>query len=279
MESIPALFKEFSYRPRKSAGQNFLADAKILDQIGQVIQCPEKDALLEVGGGYGALTERLIPKGGRLTVVESDHKLFAMLEGKFGRLPGVTLVKADILRLDLTPLKPSEEGGGITVVGNIPYYLTTPLLTRLLTQYHSIVHRIYFMVQKEVADRLAARPGTKAYGALTLCAQYYASVQRLLEVPARCFKPRPKVDSTFVELALKASLPLKPEQERGFFAVVRAIFQSRRKMLSNSLKSLGKPAERVERALKQVGINPQIRGEELGLEKLMELSRALEQKD
>src|SRR5579859_5657824 len=104
MESIPALFKEFSYRPRKSAGQNFLADAKILDQIGQVIQCPDKDILLEVGGGYGALTERLIPQRRRLTVVEPDHKLFAMLQGKFGSLPDVALVKADILRVDLMPL-------------------------------------------------------------------------------------------------------------------------------------------------------------------------------
>ena len=276
MESISALFKEFSYRPRKSQGQNFLTDPKILDQIDQVIQCPPGDLLLEVGGGYGVLTERLAKKGCPLIVVEPDHKLFAMLERKFEKAPGVSLVKADILKLDLKPLAPPVPAK-LTVAGNIPYYLTTPLITRLLTQYGPSIRKIYLMVQKEVADRMAAQPGTKAYGALTLCAQYYSAVTKLVDVPARCFRPRPKVDSAFIEMELKTVLPLSGEAERRFFGLVRAIFQSRRKMLSNSLKSLGKPADQVEAALKKQGIDPQIRGERLGLEELIRLSQALEQ--
>jgi 16S rRNA (adenine1518-N6/adenine1519-N6)-dimethyltransferase len=132
------------------------------------------------------------------------------------------------------------------------------------------------MVQKEVADRLAAKPGTKAYGALTLCAQYYSRPRKILDVPARCFKPKPKVDSAFMELEVKTSFPLSGESERHFFALVRAIFQSRRKILSNSLKSLGKPIEKVQEALRQTGIDPQIRGEQLGLDQLIELTKALE---
>lgn len=275
MESISALFDEFSYRPRKSQGQNFLTDTSILDQIERVVQCPLGDMLLEVGGGYGALTDRLIKKGVPLTVVEPDHKLFAMLERKFGKTLGTQLVKADILKLDLAPFVPPPPAR-LTLAGNIPYYLTTPLITRLLTQYPSSLRRIYLMVQKEVADRLAAKPGTKAYGALTLCAQYYSLPRKILDVPARCFRPRPKVDSAFVELELKPSLPLEGASEKRFFSLVRAIFQSRRKMLSNSLKSLGRPVEKVEEALLKTGINPQVRGEQLGLEKLMELSQALE---
>lgn len=276
MESISALFKEFSYRPRKSQGQNFLTDTAILDQIEKAIQCPPGDVLLEVGGGYGALTERLVKKNTDLMVVEPDHKLFAMLERKFGTEPKVHLVKADILKLDLATLAPPPPAR-LTLAGNIPYYLTTPLITRLLTQYPKILRKVYLMVQKEVADRLGARPGTKAYGALTLCVQYYSHPRKIVDVPARCFRPRPKVDSAFIELELKDSFPLEGDSEKRFFALVRAIFQSRRKMISNSLKSLGKPPEKVMEALHRTGIDPQSRGEGLGLEKMMELSRALEQ--
>lgn len=276
MESISALFKEFSYRPRKSQGQNFLTDTSILDSIERAIQCPPGDVLLEVGGGYGALTERLAKKGAPLTVVEPDHKLFAMLERKFGHLPGTNLVKADILKLDLAPLAPPDPAR-LTLAGNIPYYLTTPLITRLLTQYPSILRKVYLMVQKEVADRLAAKPGTKAYGALTLCAQYYSRPKKIVDVPARCFRPRPQVESAFIELEIKSSFPLSGDAERRFFALVRAIFQSRRKMLSNSLKSLGRPVEKVQEALGKTGLDPQIRGEQLGMEKLIELAQALEE--
>ncbi len=275
MDSISDLFKEFSYRPRKTAGQNFLTDSKILDQIDKSIQCPTGDVLLEVGGGYGVLTERLTKKGALLTVVEVDHKLFAMLERKFGKTPGIGLIKADILKLDLGPFAPPAPAR-LVVAGNIPYYLTSPLITRLLTQYNAIVRRIYLMVQKEVAERLVAAPGTKAYGALTLCAQYFSRPLKLVDVPARCFKPKPKVDSVFIELVVKDTLPLLGVAEKHFFALVRAIFQTRRKMLFNSLKSLGKPTEKVLEALEKTSIDPQIRGEQLGLEKLMELSKALE---
>jgi len=175
MESISALFQEFSFRPRKSAGQNFLIDAGILNQIDQAVQCPPEDILLEVGGGYGALTERLALKGRPLIVVEPDHKLFAMLERKFGNVRNVSLVKGDIMKSDLSLWKPPEPGK-ITLAGNIPYYLTTPLIIRLLTQYNLLVRKVYLMVQKEVADRLVAKPGTKAYGSLTLCVQYYCRV-------------------------------------------------------------------------------------------------------
>ncbi|HEY5038044.1 MAG TPA: 16S rRNA (adenine(1518)-N(6)/adenine(1519)-N(6))-dimethyltransferase RsmA [bacterium] len=275
MESIPALFKEFSYRPRKSAGQNFLTDLKILDQIEQVVDCPLGDLLLEVGGGYGALTDRLARKGRPLTVVEPDHKLFAMLERKYLGKPDLTLVKADIMKLDLKLLTPPAPGL-ITVAGNIPYYLTTPLITRLLTQYHSVVRKIYLMVQKEVADRMTASPGTKAYGALTLCIQYYTRVQKKIDVPARCFRPKPKVDSAFLELEMKPSFPLEGQAESRFFALVRAIFQSRRKILLNSLKSMGQPVPQILAALEKSGLDPQIRGEKLNMEKLIELSKALE---
>ncbi len=275
MSRITQLFKEYSYRPRKSAGQNFLTDPGILKQIDEVIQCPEGDLLLEVGGGYGTLTAKLAAKGRPLTVVEVDHKLFAMLEQRFKDVPQLSLVKADILKLDLVPLAPLPPAK-ITVAGNIPYYLTTSLMTRFLAQYHGVIRKIYLMVQKEVASRLVAEPGTKAYGALTICAQYYSIPKMLLDVPARCFKPRPKVDSAFIELEVKNDLPLDEAGEKRLFALTRAIFQSRRKILSNSLKSLGKTQEQSSKAMEKLGLDPQMRGERLDLGKLIELSKALE---
>jgi 16S rRNA (adenine1518-N6/adenine1519-N6)-dimethyltransferase len=274
LNSISALFEEFSYKPRKSAGQNFLVDGKIIDQIEAVIECPPEDVLLEVGGGYGVLTDRLHKKTQNLVVVEVDHKLFAMLERRFMISTGVRLIKADILKFDLESIKP-EAPGKITVAGNIPYYLTTPLITQFLTQSNSFIRKIYLMIQKEVADRLVAKPGTKAYGALSLCAQYYAPAKKLITVPAGSFKPQPKVDSAFIELAVRPQPLLNPQDEKIFFALVRAIFQSRRKILSNSMKSMGKPVEQVNRALERTHIRPDIRGEQLGLEKMMELAKAL----
>jgi 16S rRNA (adenine1518-N6/adenine1519-N6)-dimethyltransferase len=275
MESISTLFEEFSYRPRKSMGQNFLTDNNIVEKIEKAIDCPPGDVLLEVGGGYGVLTERLAKKDRLLTVVEMDHKLFAMLERKFGQTPGMALIKTDIMKLDIASLAPPPPAL-ITVAGNIPYYLTTPLIIKLLTEHQAIVRKIYLMIQKEVADRLVAKPGSKAYGALTVCASYYSLVRKVADVPARCFRPAPKVDSAFIELEVKRELPLAGAAEKRLFAISRAIFQSRRKVITNSLKFLGKPSEEVLAALKAVQVDPQIRGEQLGLEKLMELAKAFD---
>ena len=277
MNSISALFEEFSYKPRKSAGQNFLVDAGTLDAIEAVIECPPEDLILEVGGGYGVLTDRLHKKTKKLVVVEVDHKLFAMLERRFALVPDeVKLVKGDIMKLDVETFRPAPPGK-ITVAGNIPYYLTTPLITRLLTQSNTYVRRIYLMIQKEVADRLIAGPGTKAYGALSLCAQYYGPAQKRVTVPASSFKPQPKVDSAFVELTLREKPLLNEAQEKLFFQLARAIFQSRRKVISNSLKSMGKPADQIHLMLEKTGVKPGIRGEELGLEKFLEMARVLDE--
>ncbi|HTA77478.1 MAG TPA: 16S rRNA (adenine(1518)-N(6)/adenine(1519)-N(6))-dimethyltransferase RsmA [bacterium] len=275
MESISKLFEEFSYRPRKSMGQNFLTDNNIVNKIEAAITCPEGDVLLEVGGGYGVLTEKLVKKNRLLTVVEMDHKLFAMLERKFAQTPGMALVKADIMEFDIASIAP-QPPALITVAGNIPYYLTTPLIIKLLTEHQPIVRKIYLMIQKEVADRLVAKPGTKSYGALTVCASYYSKVRKVVDVPAGCFKPAPKVDSAFIELEVKRELPLSGAAEKRLFAISRGIFNSRRKVITNSLKFLSKPSEEVLAALQKVNIDPQIRGEQLGLEKLMELAKAFD---
>jgi 16S rRNA (adenine1518-N6/adenine1519-N6)-dimethyltransferase len=273
--SLHELFSKDGFRPRKSAGQNFLVDTKILGRIESVIRPPSEDVMLEVGGGTGALTERLVKKKSPLIVVESDHKLFDHLERTFGNLPHVHLVKADIMKLDLAPFVPPSPGK-ITLVGNIPYYLTTPLITRLLEKERGRIRSISLMIQKEVAERLGAQPGTKSWGALSVCAGYWSNFQMLFPVPRLSFKPAPKVESAFVRLTPIEKPMLDEEGTKNLFRLVRAIFQTRRKTLLNSLKSGGWTDEVARKAIEECRLKPEVRGETLNLEHLVELSLLLE---
>ncbi len=275
LTSLHELFTKDGFRPRKSAGQNFLVDQKILGQIESSIRPPADDVLLEVGGGTGALTERLIPKKRPLIVVESDHKLFAHLERNFGAIPYVHLVKSDIMKLDLAPFVPPAPGK-ITLVGNIPYYLTSPLITRLLEKEQGRIRSISLMIQKEVADRLVAQPGTKAWGALSVCARYWAQTQVLFPVPRTCFKPAPKVESAFVRLTPHAKPMLDEVGTKNLFRMVKAIFQTRRKTILNSLRSGGWADEVAQAALEDCRLKNEVRGETLPLDRLVELSLLLE---
>jgi len=273
--SLHELFSKDGFRPRKSAGQNFLVDTKILGHIESVIRPPLDDVLLEVGGGTGALTERLIAKKKPLIVVESDHKLFDHLVRNFGKLPMVHLIKADIMKLDLAPYVPPPPGK-ITLVGNIPYYLTSPLITRILEKEQGRIRSISLMIQKEVADRLGATAGTKAWGALSVCAQYWASFHNLFPVPRQSFKPAPKVESAFVRLTPHEKPMLDEVGTKNLFRLVRAIFQTRRKTLHNSLKSGGWVDEVSRKAIEECRLKPEVRGETLDLQHLVELSLLLE---
>lgn len=275
MSSLHELFQKDGFRPRKSAGQNFLVDTKVLEKIDASVRVPAGDVLLEVGGGTGALTTRLAARKRPLVVVESDHKLFAHLERTFGSLPHVHLVKADIMKLDLAPFVPPPPAR-ITLVGNIPYYLTSPLITRLLEKENGRIRSISLMIQKEVADRLAAAPGTKAWGALSVCASYWSSVQNLFPVPRTCFRPSPKVESAFVRLTPVEKPMLDVPGTKNLFRLVKAIFQTRRKTLLNSLRSGGWGEEAARRAITECRLKPEVRGETLPLDYLVELSLVLE---
>jgi len=274
LTNLHDLFTKEGFRPRKSAGQNFLVDKRILQQIDDSIQPPPGDVLLEVGGGTGALTERLVWKERPLTVVEPDHKLFDHLMKRFGSRELFHLVKADILKLDFGPYTPPPPAK-ITLVGNIPYYLTSPLITRLLEQERGRVRSISLMIQKEVALRLGAKPGTKAWGALSVCAGYYSDFEMLFPVGRKSFRPAPKVESAFIRLTPKEKLPLPEAETKNLFRLVRAIFQTRRKTLLNSLKSGGWLEDAARAGIKSSRLEPEVRGETLGLETLMELSLTL----
>ncbi len=254
------------HRARKRFGQNFLCDTGIIDRIIRAIGPQPGQALVEIGPGQGALTRHLADSGVDLTLVELDRDLIPILQGQFAGNPKVTLIQADALKTDFSAFYPDSR---LRVVGNLPYNISTPLIFHLLAQ-HERVQDMHFMLQKEVVDRLAAAPNSKAYGRLSVMTQYYCQVESLFEVPPEAFSPRPKVTSAVVKLTPFEQLP-HPARDAGLLQrLVRDAFNQRRKTLRNALKQLATP-EQIEAA----GVDPGARPETLTLRDYVQLANTL----
>ena len=215
-------------RPRKRFGQHFLTDPAVVEQIFGALRCQRTDRILEIGPGTGLLTGRLCQEADTVTAIEIDRDLAASLEA---RLPALRVVRADVLATDLDPYLGSD--GALRVVGNLPYNVATPLLGRLFEVIDRIAD-VHVMLQAEVADRLAADPGTKSYGRLSVTGQYYCRIERLFDVEPASFRPAPKVRSAFVRLRARER---EPCDVGTLAAVLRTAFGQRRKTLGNALKS------------------------------------------
>jgi len=257
-------------RPLKSLGQHFLVDRGIARRIVAAADVAPGEAVYEVGPGRGLLTEALLEAGARVTAVEMDRGLFADLEQRLGGREGLTLHPGDALRFD-----PGALGPAYKVVANLPYQVTTPLLFHLLAA-RPAPQCLVVMVQREVADRMLASPGTKDYGVLTLGVAARATAALCFGLPPGAFRPPPKVRSAVVRITPLADPPVPPEDVDAFMAVVRAALGRRRKTLKNALATLNLPPERVAAALEQAGIDPRVRGETLDLAAFLRLYRALE---
>jgi 16S rRNA (adenine1518-N6/adenine1519-N6)-dimethyltransferase len=263
-----ALLEKYGLRAKKSWGQNFLGDEAILDDIARLAADPG-DAVVELGGGLGHLTARLVARGARVTVVERDRDMARVLRGELG--DAATLLEADAARLDYAAL---ARGGRIAVVGNLPYHLTSPILFSLLDQVDH-VSRGVFLVQREVAERLAAEPATKDWGILSVLLQHRAAVSIERNVPRGAFLPPPNVESAVLLAAFRppAALPL---DEARFRALVKAGFSQRRKVLSNALAGARiAPPDAIAAALAAAGIDGRRRGETLTVEEWVRLERML----
>ncbi|MDI3256745.1 MAG: 16S rRNA (adenine(1518)-N(6)/adenine(1519)-N(6))-dimethyltransferase RsmA [Kyrpidia sp.] len=271
-----ALLKRYGLRPKKALGQNFLIDERILDRIVQAADLHGSEAVFEVGPGLGALTARLAAAAWRVLAVEKDRGLASVLDEVLADFENVRLVWGDVLKLDVRGECADFFGDRpVRVVANLPYYVTTPVMMKLLEE-GPPVDRMVLMVQREVAERLTASPGTKAYGALTVAVQWYARrVDTVIRVPAGCFLPRPAVDSAVVRLMLRPRP--EPETTRWLSRVVRAGFAQRRKTLLNALSHTLASGDRrvIERALGEAGLNPERRAETLSLEEFVRLARSL----
>lgn len=243
---------------RKSLGQHFLNDRRILGRIADALQLKGGETVLEIGPGRGALTDILAERAGRLIAVEVDRALAALLRERYARRGNVLIAEADVLELSLGELA----AGPFVLVGNVPYYITTPILFHALQPPRA--ERAVYLVQREVADRLSAAPGTKEYGALTVNVAAVARAETLFKVPAGAFTPPPKVESAVVRITPLATPLVTPEEERPFRLLVQGAFGMRRKQMRRVLRSLrALDAESADAILHTTGIDPMARPETL----------------
>ena len=273
-----AVLAKFDRFAKKKYGQNFLIDKAVLEATVKAAGLTNEDHVIEVGPGIGTLTQYLAANAGFVTAVEIDSALLPVLEETLAPWDNVRVVNKDILKTDIRELTGDRHGTErVKVVANLPYYITTPILMELLEKGREI-SSITVMVQKEVAERIVAGPGTKAYGALSLACGYYASPEIVRIVHPSSFMPQPGVDSAVVHLPVHEVPPVRPKDPELMFAVIRASFNQRRKKLANGLAGgagLGITKEEAERALATVGLSPNVRGETLSLEQFADLSDAL----
>ena len=273
-----AILQKYNFRFQKKFGQNFLIDPRVLEKIIKSAGITPEDFVLEIGPGIGTMTQYLCENARAVTAVEIDRNLIPILEETLGAYPNAEVICQDILKLDLARLAQEKNNGApIKVVANLPYYITTPIIMGLFEN-HMPLAGITVMVQKEVADRMQASPGTKDYGALSLAVQYYSYPEITAHVPPHCFLPRPKVGSCVIHLAKRPAPPLPVQDEKLLFGIIRASFQQRRKTLANGLQNAPGLAIRKElaaEALQHLGFPPNIRGEALSLEQFIQLSNTL----
>lgn len=270
-KTIDYLCQKYGFRLKKSLGQNFLNDSDVLVQIADSVT---SDGVIEIGPGIGVLTAALATKMQKVTAVEIDSTLLPVLDETLAGFTNIDIINADILKIDVKKLIEEKFGGmSVSVAANLPYYITTPIIMHLLENKLPL-NEIVIMVQKEVADRLTAKPGTKDYGALTVAVNYYCATEMVCHVDRTRFTPPPKVDSAVVRLTLLPKPAVTVQSEKRFFAVVKAAFAQRRKTLANALANAGifPGKDAVLSAFDKLSINPLIRGEALSIEQFAALS-------
>ena len=270
------VIKKYNFAFQKRLGQNFLIDGHVIEKIIRAADIKKEDIVLEIGPGIGTMTQYLSEAAGKVYAVEIDKNLIPILADTLSGYDNVTVINEDILKLDIRDLI-KEDKGSLKVVANLPYYITTPIIMGLLENQIPAVS-ITVMVQKEVASRMQAGPGSKDYGALSLAVQYYAEPYIAANVPPNCFMPRPNVGSSVIRLTNWEKPPVDVKDEKLMFKIIRASFNQRRKTLQNGINNspdLSFSKEQVVKALKELGLNENIRGEALSLEQFAKLSDIL----
>lgn len=269
--------KKYDFAFQKKFGQNFLIDSHVLNKIISAAGVTKEDVVLEIGPGFGTMTQYLAEAAKEVIAVEIDKTLIPILQDTLKDYDNITLINEDILKVDIAALVEEKNAGKpVKVVANLPYYITTPIIMGLFES-HVPLENITVMVQKEVAERMQAGPGTKDYGALSLAVQFYAEPYIVANVPPNCFIPRPNVGSAVIRLTKWANPKITVKNEKFMFSLVRASFNQRRKTLQNSLVNGGISVtkEQIVSALEEMNLSPTIRGEALTLEQFAKLSDLL----
>ncbi|MFQ8944235.1 16S rRNA (adenine(1518)-N(6)/adenine(1519)-N(6))-dimethyltransferase RsmA [Veillonella rogosae] len=269
-EVVHYICKRFDIKMSKKLGQNFLIKRGIVDEIVHAAELTPGEPVLEVGPGIGTLTQGLAQSGADVTAIELDRRLLEVLDTTLASYDNVRIVHGDVLKLDVPTIMNHKP---FKVVANLPYYITTPIIMSLLESKLPI-ERLVVMVQKEVALRMVAQPGTKDYGALSVAVQYYTEPDIVLDVPPKSFLPAPAVTSSVIRCVLRDKPPVDVIDEKLFFHVVKAGFAQRRKTFANTMKTTGLSKDRIEELLEKANIDGQRRGETFTLQEFADVANA-----
>ena len=269
-EVVHYICKRFDIKMSKKLGQNFLIKRGIVDEIVHAAELTPGEPVLEVGPGIGTLTQGLAQSGADVTAIELDRRLLEVLDTTLASYDNVRIIHGDVLKLDVPSIMNHKP---FKVVANLPYYITTPIIMSLLESKLPI-ERLVVMVQKEVALRMVAKPGTKDYGALSVAVQYYTQPDIVLDVPPKSFLPAPAVTSSVIRCVLRDKPPVDVIDEKLFFRVVKAGFAQRRKTFSNTMKTTGLSKDRIEELLAKANIDGQRRGETFTLQEFADVANA-----
>lgn len=278
--TIEAIKEKHRFQLSKSLGQNFITDKHVIERIVEGAGPSEKDLVIEIGPGIGVLTAEAAQQAAKVIAIEIDSKLIPILGETLAEYDNVEVINQDILKTDLNGIIDEQRQlgnftGDVKIIGNLPYYITTPIIMHILE--NSIqAESITVMMQKEVADRIKASPGNKTYGAISAAVQYYCEVEQVISVPKEVFVPRPKVDSAVLKLTIRKETPVDLIDEKAFFTCIKAGFGQRRKTLLNSLTgTYGLSKDEIRAILEKAGIDPVRRAETLDMNEFADIANGV----
>lgn len=278
LKDLRAIWAESGFRPDKALGQNFLVDGNVKRNILGRMGLGRGDVVVEIGPGFGMMTFDLAETADRLVAVEKDHRICGIMEPYFERAGNIELVNSDILKVDIASF-PGLQGKKVVIYGNVPYYISTPIIERMIEQ-RSNVSRFYLVIQEELADRLVARPGSRTYGSVSCYVQYHSRPRRIMKIKKNSFYPVPRVDSSLLELEMLEKPSVESRDPQLMFSIIRKAFSQRRKKMVNPLSDgtiAGMDKEDWKNVLEAGGIDVSSRAEALSLEQYAVISdRVLE---
>lgn len=271
-EETIAILNKYGLRANKKLGQNFLINESIIYDIVKKANVTKEDVVIEIGPGLGSLTKELINNAKKVIAIELDPNMIDILKSRFGIFDNFEVIYGDVLKIDLEELIKGYDS--VKVVANLPYYITTPIIMKLLEDKLKI-KSITVMVQKEVGERICATHKDKEYGAITVSVQYYSEPQIIIDVPKENFLPAPEVDSCVIRLDMREKPLVSLKDEKLFFRLVKGAFTQRRKTINNSLTCSGKSKEEIIAALNKLGIDSKLRAENLSIQQYADIANML----
>ena len=275
LEETNFILKKYNIKANKNLGQNFLINQNVIDEIVNGANIDKNDLVIEIGPGLGTLTKHLLEKAGKVICIELDERMVRILNDRFSLYDNFEIINQDVLKVDLNEVIKKEKKT-CKIVANLPYYITTPIIMKLLENKLNI-ESITVMIQKEVAERLIANPGDKVAGAITYSVYYYCESEKILEVPNSSFIPEPEVTSEVIKMNLRKEPAVKVNDSKKMFSIIKAAFMQRRKTLLNSLTN-GQIFSNKQKAIEifeKLNINQNARAEELTLEKFAEITESI----